>query len=112
MIRRPPRSTLFPYTTLFRSVPPPLDLDDHGGDRPHRVDGRGAARPRGVPRAQGARVRRLVAGGGRERLPDRLAPYPPERDGARARGDDARHPRGDPDRVGPVVPRARRPTTA
>src|SRR5256885_2392797 len=26
MIRRPPRSTLFPYTTLFRSVP-------RGGDR-------------------------------------------------------------------------------
>src|SRR2546422_11759270 len=24
MIRRPPRSTLFPYTTLFRSVPGPL----------------------------------------------------------------------------------------
>src|SRR3712207_8176616 len=23
MIRRPPRSTLFPYTTLFRSVPTP-----------------------------------------------------------------------------------------
>src|SRR5690242_21305983 len=23
MIRRPPRSTLFPYTTLFRSVSPP-----------------------------------------------------------------------------------------
>src|SRR2546421_3275570 len=23
MIRRPPRSTLFPYTTLFRSVPAP-----------------------------------------------------------------------------------------
>src|SRR5476649_1243669 len=23
MIRRPPRSTLFPYTTLFRSLPPP-----------------------------------------------------------------------------------------
>src|SRR2546429_2990688 len=33
MIRRPPRSTLFPYTTLFRSRP-------HGGPRPprqHRV---------------------------------------------------------------------------
>src|SRR3712207_8599649 len=29
MIRRPPRSTLFPYTTLFRSV----------GHRPVRVDG-------------------------------------------------------------------------
>src|SRR2546425_8455423 len=24
MIRRPPRSTLFPYTTLFRSLAPPL----------------------------------------------------------------------------------------
>src|SRR3712207_8944052 len=32
MIRRPPRSTLFPYTTLFRSVPDPvqrLALDLH-----------------------------------------------------------------------------------
>src|SRR2546426_7260903 len=28
MIRRPPRSTLFPYTTLFRSVMA-RDLDDH-----------------------------------------------------------------------------------
>src|SRR5260221_1225502 len=26
MIRRPPRSTLFPYTTLFRSVPPQQDF--------------------------------------------------------------------------------------
>src|SRR5258708_10940864 len=26
MIRRPPRSTLFPYTTLFRSVENPQDL--------------------------------------------------------------------------------------
>src|SRR5256885_4111519 len=25
MIRRPPRSTLFPYTTLFRSLNPPKD---------------------------------------------------------------------------------------
>src|SRR5256885_9795241 len=25
MIRRPPRSTLFPYTTLFRSPTPPAD---------------------------------------------------------------------------------------
>ena len=28
MIRRPPRSTLFPYTTLFRSVSPPAFLID------------------------------------------------------------------------------------
>src|SRR5260370_14680640 len=27
MIRRPPRSTLFPYTTLFRSILSPLRLD-------------------------------------------------------------------------------------
>src|SRR2546427_1067571 len=26
MIRRPPRSTLFPYTTLFRSLPKELDV--------------------------------------------------------------------------------------
>src|SRR2546430_10534039 len=26
MIRRPPRSTLFPYTTLFRSLGTPLDV--------------------------------------------------------------------------------------
>src|SRR2546422_6415681 len=30
MIRRPPRSTLFPYTTLFRSaVPREASMDDH-----------------------------------------------------------------------------------
>src|SRR5256885_7105328 len=37
MIRRPPRSTLFPYTTLFRSEPGPAQ---HPGDRavaPFRV---------------------------------------------------------------------------
>src|SRR5438874_10676103 len=27
MIRRPPRSTLFPYTTLFRSVPPSAERE-------------------------------------------------------------------------------------
>src|SRR5258705_8558495 len=29
MIRRPPRSTLFPYTTLFRSVDQPERLREH-----------------------------------------------------------------------------------
>src|SRR3712207_7780428 len=35
MIRRPPRSTLFPYTTLFRSVvlPPEVDEGDLRADR-------------------------------------------------------------------------------
>src|SRR2546422_4669516 len=31
MIRRPPRSTLFPYTTLFRSVADHLDRIERGG---------------------------------------------------------------------------------
>src|SRR5437660_3487051 len=30
MIRRPPRSTLFPYTTLFRSYDPPVVGPDRG----------------------------------------------------------------------------------
>src|SRR3712207_8174342 len=38
MIRRPPRSTLFPYTTLFRS------LEDHGVVEPRPVPGRERAR--------------------------------------------------------------------
>src|SRR3712207_9049489 len=40
MIRRPPRSTLFPYTTLFRSVRAWCDVEaDHG--RAHPVELRG-----------------------------------------------------------------------
>src|SRR3712207_7152811 len=52
MIRRPPRSTLFPYTTLFRS----------GGDR-QRV-GVVKAKTRDVPR--GMDVTRQVRAGARE----------------------------------------------
>src|SRR5256886_10402968 len=57
MIRRPPRSTLFPYTTLFRSLVQPaqcplgpgcarlaVELAVRG---PHEVEQRGAS-PRGV----------------------------------------------------------------
>src|SRR6266508_4832139 len=33
MIRRPPRSTLFPYTTLFRSRRHPLPRARRGGER-------------------------------------------------------------------------------
>src|SRR2546425_8829197 len=33
MIRRPPRSTLFPYTTLFRSLAHPRVLADRVGER-------------------------------------------------------------------------------
>src|SRR2546430_8155826 len=48
MIRRPPRSTLFPYTTLFRSkevadlIEPVVDGDEHflarGGEGVEQVD--------------------------------------------------------------------------
>src|SRR5688572_11123462 len=34
-MQRPPRSTLFPYTTLFRSPPPPQVA--HAGDMANRV---------------------------------------------------------------------------
>src|SRR5436853_5644399 len=37
MIRRPPRSTLFPYTTLFRSAPAPRRRRRHRGAAPVRV---------------------------------------------------------------------------
>src|SRR4051794_41425616 len=52
MIRRPPRSTLFPYTTLFRSGlmlgfegrSAPADLPDAGGDDPRSVPDRKSTR--------------------------------------------------------------------
>src|SRR2546422_3817298 len=40
MIRRPPRSTLFPYTTLFRSPLPDLERRSQllrNGRKPHRA---------------------------------------------------------------------------
>src|SRR3712207_7790016 len=60
MIRRPPRSTLFPYTTLFRS---------HRADRDAPVAARGARHGAAVPvvhcRALPIR-QRLCGGPGRE----------------------------------------------
>src|SRR5260221_9776623 len=44
MIRRPPRSTLFPYTTLFRSRPRPR----HGRARGPRPAAEGAPGPQGI----------------------------------------------------------------
>src|SRR5260370_20609540 len=45
MIRRPPRSTLFPYTTLFRSQQLLLEAGPDGLQRPRRLlDRRGHAR--------------------------------------------------------------------
>src|SRR2546427_8924906 len=55
MIRRPPRSTLFPYTTLFRSP------QRRGGGERRDV---AAHRGRGVPRAGGRRDPGAGAGTG------------------------------------------------
>src|SRR6266480_1018346 len=90
MIRRPPRSTLFPYTTLFRSR-----LDDGALAHRRRVD------PGGIHPA----VRRCAGlPGRRSRLVDRAAPSrDPPRD--LAHGDpwaDARR-RGAGARARPVV---------
>src|SRR2546430_16227503 len=70
MIRRPPRSTLFPYTTLFRSsIPDPGDADRGGRRSLH--DHAGPRRDR-APRRQGdtalavRSIRAAAAGGPRE----------------------------------------------
>src|SRR2546425_5522407 len=44
MIRRPPRSTLFPYTTLFRSL---CVLPGASRSETHRAEGRDGARAAG-----------------------------------------------------------------
>src|SRR2546422_3699899 len=53
MIRRPPRSTLFPYTTLFRSVPH-AGLD-HGRQLPQQHRLRSGALDRHPPHLREAR---------------------------------------------------------
>src|SRR2546430_8082598 len=60
MIRRPPRSTLFPYTTLFRSPPSPPTLA-HAPGHPGRGSIR-ASRSRALTRAgELAQVRNELA---------------------------------------------------
>src|SRR3712207_7715400 len=74
MIRRPPRSTLFPYTTLFRSrhgaqAAPAAVLRGPGRDQgPLRVGLRQAAAVHPDPAGQGRRA----AGGHRDRKSTRL----------------------------------------
>src|SRR3712207_8484067 len=59
MIRRPPRSTLFPYTTLFRSAPGPARRPRSAG---HQGDGAvGHGRP-GAGAALDERRRYLAPG--------------------------------------------------
>src|SRR2546422_4980645 len=55
MIRRPPRSTLFPYTTLFRSPAP--ELGAGAGQLRDRIDRRGRGGHPGRVMARGGRAR-------------------------------------------------------
>src|SRR2546427_7910412 len=61
MIRRPPRSTLFPYTTLFRSLV--LDEPTAGLDLRHEMElfelARGLADGRGLARQEDRKSTRL-----------------------------------------------------
>src|SRR2546430_10698925 len=66
MIRRPPRSTLFPYTTLFRSRDGPVRPAVSG-----RVRRDGRRLFRAVPGVGGTRAGRLV-GGDKDRKSTRL----------------------------------------
>src|SRR3712207_7060748 len=52
MIRRPPRSTLFPYTTLFRSQQPsgrPITVEGEASTSPCDASGRGLRSAHDVP---------------------------------------------------------------
>src|SRR3989441_6356625 len=87
MIRRPPRSTLFPYTTLFRSVPTLLPRDQaeelfqHDAQRQGRAFDVGAAQGRRPVRHQERRVtdETVAAGGGLGPLPTQTLPRAIER---------------------------------
>src|SRR5260221_10795925 len=70
MIRRPPRSTLFPYTTLFRSHPRPVDpfQSNFGAARVDELRTYGVQ----VPRIVGCVGRRRARVGRRDRKSTRL----------------------------------------
>src|SRR2546428_3980620 len=72
MIRRPPRSTLFPYTTLFRSRRSRISF----GESPHHADrpAPGALRDRSeeLGLLRGARAACGVRAGGADRKSTRL----------------------------------------
>src|SRR2546430_6008192 len=69
MIRRPPRSTLFPYTTLFRSGAEPGEYPERE-DVPRPVEDLQAVRNRPHEEGAGEPLER-VATGDAERRPDR-----------------------------------------
>src|SRR3712207_8999434 len=67
MIRRPPRSTLFPYTTLFRSTARVRRRPRDAGEDEPGVAERGRHRARGTVAARGRSHRRPLRAGSRRR---------------------------------------------
>src|SRR3712207_8126880 len=61
MIRRPPRSTLFPYTTLFRSLRREAGRQGLGGERQGRRRGQGDVEVEGQGQAAHAHQRARAA---------------------------------------------------
>src|SRR5688572_32742287 len=73
MIRRPPRSTLFPYTTLFRSVERLQDAGVQGEQFVrHRIVGAERARGEDPSLVRHRHRRRVVAAGDGDRKSTRL----------------------------------------
>src|SRR5256885_10473734 len=60
MIRRPPRSTLFPYTTLFRSSVGSNGLSSRGPPTSHQLSRTSRRRPRAIPLACPTKPRALL----------------------------------------------------
>src|SRR3712207_8080180 len=57
-VRRPPRSTLFPYTTLFRSADAPCVRDSPSRNGPHRTSPARKATTMEAAASQGVQRRR------------------------------------------------------
>src|SRR3712207_7704478 len=74
MIRRPPRSTLFPYTTLFRSAGPTLRPEREGWqDPPRGRSGKGAGSVQRLGVLRGDPAFRSIGGAdGQDRKSTRL----------------------------------------
>src|SRR2546425_9608483 len=102
MIRRPPRSTLFPYTTLFRSLEASREMEQRipGGRDVERVEP-------GLP-SDGRELRACVSA----IRPSQAGAVQLRAEGAPTRRDERQRlpgsPDGPPDRVGPGVQRERR----
>src|SRR3712207_5435221 len=101
MIRRPPRSTLFPYTTLFRSavavhVPGREEVYEEADERDEAgVDAREPVHREAVVGAEGADLHprpEVAEDGRRRRVPQRAAALSGERDDEGTDGRDRHRP--------------------